>query len=69
MATPQGVVTKYPVSSDTEPREGVPMTLRCACLRCGSHLSAVAHRQTLSGMCSTCGSYEIAPLPNRFKRS
>ena len=36
--------------------------IRCACRRCGSHVHAVVLKQTISGSCSTCGSYDIALL-------
>jgi hypothetical protein len=35
---------------------------RCRCACCGAHVMCVAGRATLGGRCSTCGSYELAPL-------
>ena len=36
--------------------------IRCRCRRCGSHVPAIVLKQTISGTCSTCKSYDIAPL-------
>ena len=36
--------------------------VRCACARCGAHVRARVGRMTLSGMCSVCGSPELAHL-------
>jgi len=35
---------------------------RCVCQVCGSHVQAVVLKQTVSGLCGTCGSCDIAPL-------
>lgn len=35
---------------------------RCACQDCGSHVHAVVLRQTISGLCPTCGGCDIARL-------
>lgn len=36
--------------------------VRCACQGCGSHVHAVVLKQTISGLCSTCGGCDIARL-------
>jgi hypothetical protein len=35
---------------------------RCRCQGCGSHVHAVVLKQTISGLCTTCGSCDIARL-------
>jgi len=63
MALSPGVASKYDeVPNSAEPLASAARVVRCECMRCGSHVRATAHRQTLSGMCGTCGSYELAPL-------
>jgi Zn finger protein HypA/HybF involved in hydrogenase expression len=39
-----------------------PDLVRCACRNCGSHVQAVVLKQTVSGQCTTCGSYDIVLL-------
>jgi hypothetical protein len=44
------------------PKQAVLPEVRCACARCGAHVRARLGRMTLSGMCSVCGSPELAHL-------
>ena len=39
-----------------------PGLVRCECRGCGSHVHAIVLKQTISGRCSTCGSWEIVSL-------
>ena len=36
--------------------------IRCACQGCGSHVHAIVLKQTISGLCTTCGGCDIALL-------
>ncbi len=36
--------------------------VRCACRGCGSHVHALVLKQTISGLCSTCGGCDIVRL-------
>ena len=51
-----------PVQLPPEPRRKSPVPVRCLCKRCGSHVKALAYARSVSGECSTCGSYDILPL-------
>jgi hypothetical protein len=35
---------------------------RCRCRGCGSHVHAVVLKQTISGLCTTCGGCDITRL-------
>lgn len=53
-----------PTQSISVPRRGGGLPLRrCRCERCGAHTMTIVGQMIVEGNCSTCGSFELVPLP------